>query len=159
MANTRGDEWEKVLDAPSMQAVRKRLQDIEQRRAELLELGQTMVNQFRRLYPDAPFYLIKFSAKALSEFRWRRSQSAKHAWRGGGSSPGVTLDLTSEHGKTLLMELPQEVREDWLRWESWRVSLNLGLSLCTYEHFRLNDYATRKRLMREMQLEWQGKTK
>jgi len=153
VARSQEEEWEKVLGAPSMREVRERLAQLDARLVDLHLIGKKLGDRFKKSYPNAPIYLVKHVGRGLGEYRWRRS-SAK-VWRDPTKRrANITLDLTSEQGKVLLESVPLAVRQDWLRWEAWRVDLNLALSVCSYEHYRLRDYADRKRLIRVMEREW-----
>jgi len=157
VAQTQLDEWQKTLAAPSMREVRERLAELDVRLVDLHLIGKKLVERFKRVYPDAPIYLVKHVGRGLGEYRWRKRTGK--AWRDPTAKrqPNLTLDLTSEQGQRLLEGMPPAVREDWLRWEAWRVDLNMALSVCSYEHFRLRDYAERKRLMRVMLDGWKEK--
>jgi hypothetical protein len=153
-----GQDWQAVLAPPSMRELRERLRVLEARHEELHLLGGAMIRRFRGGYPDAPIYLVKYASRSLSEYRWRQ-RSGLH-WGGEERRRGnVTLDLTTPQGQALLERFSLGVRQDWLQWEGWRVELNLALSTCTYERYRLRDYVERKRRMREMQDEWAGRPK
>ena len=137
------------LPFQSTKAARKRLAQLEARHDELKAMGEQLVQEFQRNFPNSPAYLTRYTDRTLNDYRWRRSSARK--WR-GDRPPGinVSFDLTGDAGIDLLTCLPPATRKAWLEYERRRIELNLALSLLNYERYRLNDYLTRMEKLRAL---------
>ncbi len=127
----------------TVRRARTRLAELEDRLAELERDGERMVSEFRHRFPDAPAYIARYTDRTLTRWRWRRSSARR--WRGSlprGVNP--TFELTGEQGRLLLRQLPEPVREAWLRYERQRVDLNLFYALARYERARIEDWLARR---------------
>lgn len=128
------EQWITFLELPfrNLREAKLRQEALERRRAQLQQLGRELVREFRERFPTAPAYPARYSDRTLTGYRWRRS-----------SHNAVSFDLTSQTGRALLAQMPEEVRRVWLAFERRRIYLNLALAITDYERIRLRDFFER----------------
>ena len=148
--------WETVLPASGEMPTRKRigllkrrLAEVEARRAMFMQQGDELVAEFRAKYPDSPAYLVRYADRTLNDYRWRLSGSAK--WRHiGVAGNKVAVDLTSDKGQVVLASLPLATQHDWLRFEARRQVLNFKSAMTKYEVMRLRSLIERQEELRQL---------
>lgn len=130
-------------------AVRDRIAQLKRQRDRLHGEGEALVQGFRAAFPTSPLYLVRYSDRTLTVYRWRRSSAS--LWRGAGpkgvnlsvdlSAPLVDADLLAKLGPTLPLFLDYERR---------RVEINAVIACTLYEINRLNDLLDRRARLRQL---------
>ena len=120
---------------------RARRAEIERARQRLKALGREMVEDFRRTHPRAPFYLCRSPDRANTFLRWRFASPRRAMARSELGDPELSQ---------LLAALPQDARNDILRYEEYRTNLNYLFALLTYECGRLDDHVQRLEVLRQL---------
>ncbi len=137
----------------TIRALHLRLEKLEAQRQEFLKQGDDMVSMFRRRYPDAPAYLVRYSDRTHNDYRWRLS-SAKRLRGDRPKGLNRSFDLTNETGRALLAQMPEEMRRMCLSLENSRVSLNFQSAMVNYERFRVKDLIERKEALRQLLIKY-----
>lgn len=119
------EDW-RTLPRPfrSLTDARRHLADIEARRDRLKGLAQAMLDSFKAAYPSARLSLCRSPDRSHTLLRWRHT--ARHLNM-------ARSELDRPAASAILAELPEAVRRDWIRYEEYRVHLNLYVSLTVYE--------------------------